>query len=174
MSVKTVGSGRDAKLVSRFIVRPNDATQFAAGEVYDTAAGVGLTFSAAARANGRAGSIVDALLVINANPATKGVFECWVFSAALGVYDVGNAVFTPTSADLGNLIGILDFSTAFIGDATVGNNGNLIYHAERTYLPLMFDTPAAADDLFGVIVVRNTYTPKAFEVLTVILKIDQM
>ena len=174
MSIKTVGSGRDGKLVSRFIVRPNDVTQYTAGDVLDTAAGAGLTFAAAARANGRTGSIVDALLIDNANQATKGVFECWIFSAALGTYDVDNAAFTPTSADMGNLIGVLDFSTAFIGHAGAGQSGEVIYHAERTYLPLMFDTPAAADDLFGVIVVRNTYTPIAFGVFTVILKIDQM
>lgn len=170
MSLKSVGSGT---VVSQTITRAANTTTYAAGDVVDTTAGAGLTFANVARDNGITGYIADALFIDSANQALKGQFECWLFSAALATYDADNTAFTPTAADMVNLIGVLEFLIPFVGDATAGIVGEVMYHAERTYLPLMFEPAALDDDLFGVIVVRNAYVPLNSQLFTVVLKIDQ-
>jgi hypothetical protein len=162
-----------AKTVSQSVTRPADTTAYAAGDVIDLAAGAGLTFAAVARSANNTGYITDAILIDSANQATKASVECWLFNAALAVYDNDNAAFTPTDADLANLIGMLQFTTAFAGDATSGAGGNAVYMADRTYLPLVYQCAGGVDDLYGVLVVRNAYTPVSAGIFTVILKTDQ-
>ncbi len=163
------------KQVSVSVTRPADTTAYTAGDVIDLAAGAGLTFSALVRGNGQRGTIVDAILIDSANVATELDSELWLFTAALAAYDNDNAVFTPTDADLANLVGILQFKTgdAFSGDATAGAGGNVAFMADHTFLPIEFVTAAGADDLFGVLVARNAYVPVSAEVFTVILKVVQ-
>ena len=158
--------------VSQSVTRPADTTAYAAGDVVDLASGAGMTFAAASRSNDLDGYIVDALLIDSANQSTKGNFEFWLFNQALAAYDNDNAAFTPTDADLANLVGVLEFNVAFEGEPTSGAGGNVIYHAEKSYLPMRFKNDTD-DDLNGVLVVRNAYTPVSAEIFTVVLKIDQ-
>ncbi len=170
MSLKTVSP---AVAVSQNVRRPNDIDQYAIGDVVDTDPGAGLTFSNVVRGEGMAGSIIDGVLRSNANQATDGDFELWLFDTALAAYDADNDKFTPTDDDIINLIGILQFATPFEANAGAGQGGAIIYQAAKTFLPLRFATTATSTDLFGVLVVRNTYTPIGFERFTVTLKIEQ-
>ena len=152
--------------------RPFVTDPYTAGDVVDASTGAGLTFTAAARANGLTGSIFDASLVVSANAATNGDFECWLFDRALAAYDNDNDTFTPTNADLLNLIGVLQFATPFVGRPNFGQGGNVSYRAAKTFLPITFKAIAETDDLFGVLVVRNAYVPIVLELFTVILNIS--
>lgn len=170
MPVETTTKG---KTVSDSITRPANTTAYAAGDVVDASTAAGLTFTAPARGETLGGYIVDALLVSSANKSTKGDFELWLFDTVPGSFDADNAVFTPTDAEMLTVIGIIQFTQSFVGDATADAAGNSVHQAKRTFLPLRFDTVTDDDDLYGVLVVRNAYTPVSAEVFTIRLKIDR-
>lgn len=157
--------------VSVTLTRPNDTTAYAAGDAVtdSTSAPTVLTFSSAARAAGKTGDIVRALMVDSANVATKGSFELWLFNASV-TPDNDNAVFTPTDAELATCIGVIPFTLSYIGDATSGAGGNAIYIGTLSE-PIKFTS--ASGNLFGLVVVRNAYTPVAQEAFTFMLDIDQ-
>ncbi len=160
-----------AVAVQTNVRRPNDIDQYTAGDVLDAATAAGLTFSNVTRGEAMTASIVDAFLHDNANQATDGDFELWLFDQALAAYDADNDPVTPTDAELTNLIGVLQFATAFEANAGAGQGGAIIYQAAKTFLPIKFVTTATSRGLVGVIVVRNAYTPIALGLFTVTLKI---
>lgn len=157
--------------ISATLTRPNDTTAYAAGDAVSdsTSAPTVITFSSAARAAGKTGEIVRALMVDSANVATKGSFELWLFNASV-TPDNDNAVFTPTDAELATCIGVIPFSLPYIGDATSGAGGNAIYIGTLSE-PIKFTS--ASGNLFGLVVVRNAYTPVAQEAFTFMLDIEQ-
>ena len=152
------------------ITRPNNTTQYAAGEVITQTTPVVLTFEGASRLPGGNSMIIDAIIMDSANQTLKLSAELWLFTAA-PVMDDDNAVFTPTSAELLKLIGIMQFSTAFVGDAAAGASGNCALVSEHTYLPQNFQCASGLTSIYGVLITRNAYTPIANEVLTIILKV---
>jgi hypothetical protein len=164
--------GGKANTASGAVQRPDNTTQYTAGDVVNSDTPASLTFSNVARIEGGTGIVVDAILIDTANQATKGSFELWLFTAAPAL-DNDNAAFTPTDAELVFLAGVIQFSTAFVGTATVGTDGNAIFMAERTYLPISFECSPSGTSLYGVLVVRNAYTPIALETFTVLLKVIQ-
>lgn len=170
MSIKTAGQ---AVSVQTNVRRPNDIDQYTAGDVLDAATAAGLTFASVTRGEAMTASIVGATLHDNANQATDGDFELWLFDQALAAYDADNATFTPTDADLLNLIGVLQFATALEANAGSGQAGAIIYQAAKTFLPIKFVTTATSTSAFGVLVVRNAYTPIGLGLFTVTLEIVQ-
>lgn len=165
-------SGSPAESISASVTRPADTTQYAAGDVVTSSPAAVLTFSGAGRVNGGSGIVIDALLIDSANQTTKPNLELWLFSQAPAIDD-DNAAFTPTDAELANLVGIVQFTTGFVGDATAGAGGNCVLPSERTYLPVFYECAAAVTALYGVLVARNTYTPVSGEVFSVKLKVAQ-
>ncbi len=152
--------------------RPADVIAYAAGDVVanSTSAPVVLTFANCVRANGGTGMITNALMVDSASVATKGIYELWLYHTSPGA-DNDNALFTPTDAELLNLVGVIPFSTAYVGDATAGAGGNCVYPSPG--LNISFKCAAAATSLFGILVIRNAYTPVSAEVFTITLNISQ-
>jgi hypothetical protein len=55
--------------------------------------------------------------VDSANQTVKATVELWLFDTTF-TPDNDNAAFTPTDAELLTLVGIIQFSTWFVGDAT--------------------------------------------------------
>lgn len=158
------------------ITRPNDALAYAAGDAVtnSTSAPVTTTFAGCARYLGGSGLIATATLIDSANQATKGVFELWLFNGnSAPAPDNDNAVFTPTDAELANLVGVIQFNTAFVGDATAGAGGNAVYHGVLPTFQIPFICGSAVKDLYGLLVVRNAYTPVNLEAFTIILNIIQ-
>lgn len=154
---------------SATLTRPADTTAYAVGDVVcnSTSAPVILTFPYGAR-NGSA-VLQHAVIVDSANVATKPDLELWLFDTAMAM-DNDNAAFTPTDAELLNLIGVVSFATGSFkaGDATSGAGGNAICEATNIGIPV---NPAGSDTaLYGVLVVRNAYVPVSGEVFTVRLK----
>lgn len=165
-------TGGIVKSVLATYTRPANTTAYASGDVVNnsTSAPTILTFDAVARANGGTGRVVGANLIDGSNQATKGIFELWLFDTTITM-DNDNAVFTPTDAELQTLIGVIPFTIPYVGDATSGAGGNAVYVANGFSLP--FKCGGGVDDIFGVLVVRNAYTPTSAGTFAVRLLIEQ-
>ncbi|MGE0131917.1 MAG: hypothetical protein AB7U82_27855 [Blastocatellales bacterium] len=161
--------GGKTSAINGSFTRPANTTQYAAGDaVSDSSAPI--TFASIARINNGSGVITGAILVDSANQSTKGQFELWLFDTSPAV-DTDNAAFTPTDAECATLIGVIPFNVAYVGDATAGAGGNAVYPAQGLSLP--FKCTGGTDDIFGLIVVRNAYTPVSSEAFTVRLNVLQ-
>lgn len=173
VNVVTGGSsGTTPKQVLATFTRPNDTNAYAAGDAVtdSTSAPTVLTFSGCASANGGSGYILGALMVDSANQATKGIFELWLFDTTV-TPDNDNAAFTPTDAECATLVAIIPLVASYVGDAQSGASGNAVYSSPEMMRP--FTCGGASDDLFGLLVVRNAYTPVASEVFTIRLRVVQ-
>lgn len=168
---RVVAGGYQARITATK-TRPSDTTAYAAGDVLNESdsAGTGWTFSSCARLNGGSGIIQGATLIDSANQTTKGSFELWLFRNAPAA-DNDNAVFTPTDAELLDVVAVIPFSTVYVGDATSGANGNCVHLSQPVSIPFVCDSDDTA--LYGVLVVRNAYTPVSAEVITINLKMLQ-
>jgi hypothetical protein len=160
--------------VTGTVTRPAlDTNQYTAGDVVcgSTSAPAVITFAGCARANSGTGVIVGAHCVDSANQTTKPQLELWLFDTTV-TPDNDNAVFTPTDAELLTLVGIIQFGTWYVGDATAAAGGNIVSLATLVN-HIAFDCGAAVTALYGVLVARNAYTPVADEVFSVRLRILQ-
>lgn len=179
---QTVEACPPRKIISASVTRPADTTAYAAGDALtnSTSAPVVLTLSGMGRFNAGGGLIVSANLLDSANQATKPDIELWIFSVS-PTPDNDNAAFTPTDTELGNLVGIIEFkgsTKSYVGDATAGAGGNLMIPGTQagTAVPtftIPFVCAASQTSLFGLLVVRNAYTPVSAEIFTVMLAIEQ-
>lgn len=153
--------------VTGSVTRPANTTHYAAGDVVTAGTPAAISFTNLVNAMNGTQKIVKAMLVDSANQATKGQFDLFLFSVAPSV-DADNAAFTPTDAELANLVGILRFDTAIDGDATAGADGNAVYFGKNVTgeYSMPVRTATASRTLYGVTVVRNAYTPVSDEVLT--------
>lgn len=165
--------------IFRGLLRPNNATQYIAGDVIEdtTGGGVQAIFVNSARFPGGTGRIVSASLAVTANGTglLAGDFELWLFDQAVASHESDAEPFTPTDADLINLVGVLQFETeaVFEANVTAGATGNVAYMAAMTFLPLGFACIATSRDLHATLVVRNGYTPTAFEQFLIRINIEQ-
>ena len=159
-------------MVSATVVRPNDTIQYAAGDqVADsTTEPTPITFAGVARANGRSGYIIQALCIDSANQAIKPNLELYLFNVA-PTPNNDNAAWTPSDADMLNVIGVIEFNVWKVGNAGAGAAGNCVAVADLSAIP--FRCGAAVDDLYGLLVERGTYTPVAEESFKVVLGVLQ-
>jgi hypothetical protein len=151
--------------------RPADTTQYTAGDVVsdDDTTPTRLTFTDALRNAGGSGVIVNASMIVGSNQATAGDYELWVFDAAPTAME-DNAAFDPSDAEMQSVVARLVFDTAVVGDATSGADGNQYYEAAT-----VSNVVESADgNLYGIVVVRNSYTPIASDLysLTIGLALD--
>lgn len=157
--------------VSSAITRPNNATQYAAGDVVAAVTTSNhFTFAGATSKAGGTGRITNARITSSANQSTKLDGELWLFHTDIA--EVGdNVAFAPSDAEMLTRIGIIDFATAswVAGKSDSGADGNS--GCETTGLDIVFK--AATTDIYDVLVARNTYTPVSSEVFTIQLMIEQ-
>jgi hypothetical protein len=158
--------------INASVTRPADTNAYAAGDAVtdSTSAPTVITFTNAAKQNNGGGTIVSAELIDSANQSTKAVFELWLFDTTV-TPDNDNAACTPTDAELATLVGIIPFDVSYVGDAQSGASGNAVYQAQHLNLP--FKAGASSRNLFGLLVVRNAYTPVSAEVFTIRLNVAQ-
>lgn len=164
--------GSKQKTISTNFTRPADTNAYAAGDAVtnSTSAPSILTFDAVARANAGSGVIVGAVLIDSANQATKGQFELWLYDTSFSA-DNDNAAFTPSDGETETLIGVIEFNIPKVGDATSGAGGNCVYPVPNLSIP--YTCGGSSDDIFGLLVVRNAYTPVSAEKFTVRLFVVQ-
>jgi hypothetical protein len=169
-------------VVNATVTRPSDTTAYAAGDAVtnSTSGPVMIDFSGVTRDGAKAGTIVNAILIDSANQATKGVFELWLFDRENVTPDNDNSPFTPTDAELGWLIGVIEFTIASVGDATAGAGGNVIFTPTAAasapgFKSIHFTTRQGGvpHKIYGELVVRNAYTPVSAEQFTIRLAIRQ-
>lgn len=158
-------------------IRPANTTAYAAGDCVNnsTSAPVTMTFVGCAREKGGGGFLVSAFATSSGNETTKPQLELWLFdnaANATGALGNDNAAFPPTDAELLDVLAIIQFSTWFGGLAGTGGNswaGGVVNPDKK-----LFKCEAEIMDLFGLVVVRNAYTPISAEVFTFTLDIMQL
>lgn len=160
--------GGKTAIVSASVTRPANTTQYAAGDAVtdSTSAPTRITFASIARVNNGSGVIVAATLIDSVNAGTKGQFELWLFDTSV-TPDNDNSAFTPTDAECETLIGVIPFNVWYVGDS----GSNAVAPVQGLSIP--FKCTGGADDIFGLLVVRNAYTPASAEKFTVRLSVLQ-
>ena len=165
--------------VSANFLRPNNTTAYSAGQVLSdsTSAPTILKFPNASKDVGGAGTIVCATVIDEANQATKPDLQLWLFDTAPAAENDASA-FSLSAAESRQLVDIIAFPVGsfVVGNAGAGASGNCFCNAQSLWLP--FNTiaptsPSGAGDnaLYGMLIVRNAYTPIAQERFDVRLQI---
>ena len=144
--------------------RPNDATQYTAGDVVSssTTAAYPMVFPIA-RAPGIGGVIQSAVFIDSVAAATKPDLELYLFDRPVPMQQ-DNVAWNPTDTDVQNLVGVIAFPTGSF--RTMGANGTIT----ATFLGMAFSCLPNDQNLYGILVVRNAYTPTALEVLEIRLQ----
>lgn len=149
------------------ITRPADTTAYAAGDVVGTASSHIITFNALdpGAYDLNRGFITKAWLVDTGAPATLPSLELWLFNRAPAA-QADNAAFAVTDAELlAGFIGVIPFSTSYIGLAS----GN---HVQVSDFPAIeFELAPGDTNLYGILVVRNAYTPISGETFKAMLSV---
>lgn len=148
--------------------RPNNATQYAVGDVMAAGTAAMLQFSTFAS---NPVTIKGAMCIDSAAQATKPSIDLLLFEADQTDLDADNAAYTPTDAQMLTCVGYISFATgSFVaGDATAGANGNSVCQVTGLNLSV---APGGGHLIYAVPVARNTYTPVANEVFTFKLLIE--
>ncbi len=103
-------------------------------------------FPGAARATGRGGEIVSAVLLDKAD--VLGACDLYLFRESVTV-PADNAAFTISDADMQSFVGVINFATS----TDVGANHIVTPSASSASMPLMYD--CAATTLYGALVTRT-------------------
>lgn len=145
------------------VTRPNDTAGYVAGDVINNAtSGAAHQSITVGRVAGGSGVIIGALLIISTAQSTKLDAEVWLFSSPLGTAPNDNAAFAPSDAEMLTLVDIIPFGN----NPTVGS-GNVAYRARD--LSTVYQCAEGSQTLTWYIIPRNSYTPTAQEVYTLIL-----
>lgn len=143
------------------VTRQADTTQYAAGEVLTDATGTRLEFSGLPIKTGDGGMIEAAVCIDSVFHATvRPDLELWLFDADVAA-QTDNAAAGFSDAELLTLVGIITFPVASFKQG--GANGACV----QSNLGISF----RANVLYGVLVLRNTYTPASAEVFKVVLSV---
>lgn len=154
-------------ILSATFGRPANTTQYAAGDIVSDSAAQ-LVFAGAALAAGESGTILTAQLHQNANQSTLGSFELNLFSSKVAV-QTDNAAAAFTNAEMLTWVGGFAFTSSYILNAGSGAAGNVVWQARN--LNLDYRCGSGETALYGLLVVRNAYTPVSQEVFKVMLKV---
>jgi len=162
-----------SKVITASYTRPADTTAYAAGDVLadSTSAATILTFSGVSRANGLGYLIDGVTLVYSTAPATKADLELWLFDTSITIQN-DNAAWNPTDSDLEKSLGYVSLlGSGAIVAAPSGSNGNMIQHVEAKVKSRA--SASSSTNLYGIVVVRNAYTPSSAEKFTFRLHVIQ-
>lgn len=146
------------------LTRPANTTPYDAGDVIANADDSHMVFADAVRPERLTGMITNARITSSQNGTPKPDIELWLFRA--DITEAGdNAAFAVTDAEQLTRIGIIKFPVAewIVGGA------NAVCEKDNIGLVFKSNTP----DIYGVLVVRNAYTPASAEQLTVELVFTQ-
>lgn len=172
-----MSDGSIGKTAAASKTRPEDTTQYAAGDVYSESAtddaGTMLEFENVVHQAGGSGYILDALLIHSAQETVDPDVELWLFDAEIASELDDNAAFAPSDAELESCIGVIKFPTGnFIA---AGDNGVIHGRLENDDGPLAFHKrftcQSDSRSIYGVLVMRNTYAPESAEKITIRLGI---
>ena len=141
---------------SAIFTRPNNTTQYTAGDNIGNSTGSLLTFYNVVNGNGGNGIVVDAVCSVSVAQSTKPNLRLYLFDGTSTVTGaVDNAKWAPTDADMKNYIGHAEFSSWELG------TGNIVCRDDQINAP--FTCLSSSKNLHGILVERSTYTPVASE-----------
>jgi hypothetical protein len=149
------------------VTRPADTTVYAIDDALSDSTSAptsgGFTFTGAARASGKSGVIIDAIITSSNDPASKLQGEIWLFDTSVtNIND--NAAFAVSDSEIKTCVGKIPFTLEDSGN-------NQFYHAQNLNIGF---TCSGSDNLHFLVRVKNVYTPANAEVLTFKLKIMQV
>lgn len=153
------------KTITASIIRPSDATQYGANEVWaaTTPAVGGSLFSEMAPALGGCGIITDAIFASSIGPGTLLQGVLYLFDAPVTAV-ADNAALVLSDAEIATLVATIDFTLIASG---ANNSAKHVQGLNIGYQTVL--TP----HLYGLVKVVNTYTPASGETLTMRLKTQQ-
>lgn len=163
----------DTAIVIDTITRPANATPYTAGDVIANNDDSYLTFPGSVKPPKWTGMISGARIMSSANQATKPDIEMWLFrSPPTEIAD--NDAFAPSDAEVRELVGIVSFPVASwqVGNPGSGAAGNCVCEAMPKAIPLRGGVNPS-DTIYGLLVVRNAYTPVSAEEFRVELLVTQ-
>lgn len=154
------------------LTRPANTTAYAAGDVWTNGSNARLNFTGMPSPAGSGFLINSALCIDDGNQATKPDLELYLFDTDITDLDADNATWTPTDAQLQTLVGVIAFPVASFkgGDLTSGAGGNCVCWVNNVAVTCT-PTTASSFTLYGVVVVRNAYTPLSGESLKFVLNV---
>ena len=161
------------KIADASIIRPNDTTAYAPGDIIASASGGVLRFDDVTRVlcGGRSGAIDCARLTSSANQSATDM-ELWLFADQLPTLGADNTALALADDDLDLLAGIIPFPADDwrVSNPASGASGNAVCEARNLSLPFV-----AVNTLYGVLVVRGDsgYTPVASERFGIALVVYQ-
>ncbi len=129
-----------------------------------TSAPTVLTFSGMARQPGAGGWIVDTVLTVSVAATLLPSAELWLFDTTVTPVN-DNVAFTITDAEALTLVAVLPFTVGYKSALNAG------MHSDRTMIP--YQCAATSTALYGLVVMRNAYTPTGSEVWTFRLKVSR-
>lgn len=159
-------------LSTKEFTRPSDTTLYTTGDVVGpTGGGDGaLDFTGAAAANGGSGWVVSAQLLISVNQSLPAELELHLFNAAITAGGADNAAVAVSDSDMKQWIGAILFQS----------QESFVIGANRVYQGIIagngvipFKCGGASTTIYGVLVVRNGYTPASASVWTINLGITR-
>jgi hypothetical protein len=170
-SLAALAGGR-TKRVEASLTRPNNTTQYAAGDQVTSSPAAALVFDAVGRFEGGTGIITDAVCVDSANQATKANLRLYLFDGdSAPTPNDDNAQWAPSDADLNRAFAYVELSAWEVGNPGAGGAGNCASFVKNLNVP--FQCGAGVDHIWGLLVERGTYTPVAQEQFKVRLGILQ-
>jgi hypothetical protein len=146
------------------VTRPANVTPYAINDAWSdhvsSPVAGGFLFANASRGDGKSGLITDLVCLGSLSPATLLEAELWLFSSTItNVND--NAAFGLSITDLRKLVATIPFTMA---QAASGVSKAEVEGLNRGF------TTTGSPNLYGLIKVKNAYTPGSAEALTFRLK----
>jgi hypothetical protein len=169
----TNGIGGITRNISGSVTRPNNATAYAAGQVVGTAVTGVITLANVARLKAGSGINIGLTLLDEANQATKGDYDIFLFDTAPAA-QADQVAFAPSNSEMEACLGVVSFtgSSAKVASAGAGASGNVIYPSNMANYHT-FNCGAGLKDIYAVIVVRNAYIPIANEKFVIRIRVQQ-
>lgn len=154
------------KTVSASLTRPADTTQYAVADALtdSTSAPTALNFEKVGQSNGQKVSIVGAMITSTAKQTTLPQLDLWLFKTAPTATN-DNSAFALTDAHNDECVGIVEF------DSWKYSANNSRSDVNTINLPVELDQDDL--DLYGLLVLKNTYTPVSGETFKVSLKVER-
>lgn len=165
-----------AVVIETIETRPANTTAYAAGDVVGD--GAPITFANAAREGGGSGFVLSATISRTGNEITEPDLELWLFSTIPSAV-ADNAAFAPGDAAVQNVLGVIEFDTTAWYDGDAGTGGTAfamgaMMSGPNVAIPPLFTCDAGSTSIYGMLVVRNAYTPISAEVFHIRLCVSHI
>lgn len=153
-----VYSASGVQLYEFGFIRPNDTTQYTAGDVFNQSTSIPnlLHFDNVPQS----GIILGINLIDSINAATVLQSELWLYDQPV-LAGLDNVAWSTLDGDQLRNFGVVPFVGYVVGGAADGSGQNTIYPSPNLNIPYVL--PSGTTSIYAVPVVRNAYTPAALE-----------